>query len=328
MSRKDYDQIMQKTNDFLRLWREGKTDGLEDIVASDTLCNLGTVKEFPDGSQHSRYGVANFIVDTPEADLFHLTCCNYVCRLKDTDAQQSFVAVVHVVKFMGEEIKTFEYSAIFNNSWKKRGEEWLISEMRMDIVDFHGDYEEFLDCWYYEEPKAKWRPGIHLPVIQGEMDSPWTKIPDAEDLLTEEEKCLEQFYRYAYGIDTLACQHVYDAFDEDVLINMAPWGILDKRGYLTAVKYHRQSSRYWTHTARPDNIELDGNTCRMSLPRLAGHKQKKHDIVITRENMNHEFACARYEVEFKKRNGIWKITKLNYYLGVIDLGEYKEGNKV
>ena len=116
-----------------------------------------------------------------------ITCCNYVCRLNGFDAQQSFVAVAHTVKFVGEEIRTLEFSAFFNNSWKKVEDEWKISEMRMDIVDYFGDYEEFLDSWYYEDPKAKWYPGIHLPVIQGEMDSPWVRIPDAEDILSDEE---------------------------------------------------------------------------------------------------------------------------------------------
>lgn len=324
MARKDYDQIKMKTNQFLKLWKTGETDGLENIVAADALVYLSTVKGTADGSQHSRYGVANFILDTPKPDVFHMTCCNYVCRLKEDNAQQSFVAVAHAVKIEGEDVKAFEFSAFFNNSWKRQEDDWKITEMRMDIVDYNGDYKEFMDCWYYEDPKAKWYPGIHLPVIQGEMDSPWVRIPDAEDILTDEEKCMEQFCRYAYGIDTIACKHVYDAFDEDILIDMAPWGIMNKRGYLTSIKYHRTKSRYWTHTARPSKVEIDGNICKMTLPRLAGHRPKEHGLVVTKENMNHEFSCATYEVELKKRNDIWMITKMGYYQGIVDLGEYED----
>lgn len=321
MARMDYDEIRQKTGMFLDMWKGGTVDGLDEIVVSDAVCNLGTVKEYPDGSQHSRYGVENFILDTPRADVFFIRTYNYVCRIKEEMAQQSFVAIGRAVKESGgEDIQSFEFSAFFNNCWVRQDEGWKMKEIRMDIVDYHGDYEEFLDCWYYEDPKAKWYAGIHLPVIQGELDSPWTRIPVAWDVLSEEEKCMEQFLRYAYGIDTLAFAHVNDAMDEGIVINMAPWGTMDKRGFMTAVKYHRQAARYWTHTVKPESIDINGDVCEMKLYRMAGHRQRTHNVEIVRGNMDREYACARYEVRMEKKEGIWKMTRMYYYLGVIECG--------
>ena len=324
MPRKDYDEIKTKFQAFLNLWKKGVTEGLEALVIADAKCNLSTVRDYSDGSQHSIYGVRNFILDTPKADVFHITACNYVCRLGYGKAQQSAVTVCRASKYEGETVKSFEFSCLFVNSWVQTEDGWKISQLRMDIVDSKGDYKEFEEAWYYEEPKAKWFVGVHLPVVQGEMDSPWRCIPDAEDVLTEEEKVLDVFNRYAYGIDTLAFSHVDETMSERIVVNMAPWGTMDKRGFLTTLKYHRQPSRYWTHSAKPELIQMDEDKCILKLYRMAGHRQRNHEVVIDASNINEEYACARYEVEMEKEEGIWKITKLYYYLGILNLGEYED----
>ncbi|WP_440322526.1 nuclear transport factor 2 family protein [Laedolimicola sp.] len=324
MPRNDYNEIKTKFRNFLTLWKKGETEGMEHLVLADAKCNLSTAKDYADGSQHSLYGVKNFILDTPKTDVFHIEVCNYVCRLAGEKAQQSAVAVCRASRQEGDAVKTFEFSSFFVNSWVKTEEEWKISHLRMDIVDSHGDFPEFQNAWYFEEPKAKWFVGVHLPVIQGEMDSPWRCIPEAEDVLTEEEKVMECFSRYAYGIDTLAFSHVDEAISENAVVNMAPWGTMDKRGFLTTLKYHRQPSRYWTHSAKLESMEIDGDKCKARLYRMAGHRQRSHEVEIGLSNINTEYACARYEVEFAKEDGSWRITKLYYYLGILDLGEYED----
>lgn len=323
MARKDYDEIRANFERFLQMWKNGDPTGVEEIVTATAKCNLSTVKEYTDGSQHSVYGVRNFILDTPKTDVFHYEICNYVCRIAGDKAQQSAVAVCRASNLDGEQVRNFEMSAFFVNTWVRTEEGWKIDILRMDIVDSRGDIPEFETAWYFEEPKAKWFPGVHLPVIQGEMDSPWRCIPEAEDVLTEEEKVLEAFSRYAYGIDTLAFSNVDAAMSEKIVVNMAPWGTMDKRGFLTTLKYHRQPSRYWTHSVKPESVIIDGDSCSLRLFRMAGHRQRAHEVEIGRDNLDHEYACARYEVEMEKENGSWRVTKLYYYLGIVDLGEYE-----
>lgn len=323
MARKDYDEIKQKFQILLELWKKGTVEGLEELVKEDAKCHFSTVKEYVDGSQHSIYGMRNFILDTPKTDAFHIEMCNYACRLSGDKAQQSVVAVCRAAKYVEEKLESAEFSCQFVNRWEKEKEFWKITELRMDIVDYKGDFKEFEEAWYFEDAKAKWFVGVHLPTIQGEMDSPWKCIPDAEDVLTEEEKIMDTFTKYAYGIDTLSFAHVDEAMSEKLVVNMPPWGTMDKRGFLTTIKYHRQPARYWTHSAKLESMNIAGNKCSLRLYRLAGHRQRKHDIVINKDNVNQEFACARYEVEMEKEGKLWKITKLYYYLGILELGEYE-----
>lgn len=57
---------------------------------------------------------------------------------------------------------------------------------------------------------------------------------------------------------------------------------------------------------------------------MAGHKQRKHPYNFTKENDNIEHACGRYELEFTKEKNGWKIIKWEYFLGIIELGEYEK----
>ena len=325
MSRENYDEIKSKFEEFIKIWKTKEIDKLDDIVEADTKCFMSTVKAYNTGDQHSLYGVKDFVKDMEPADVFHSRICNYACRFNNDKAQQIATVVFRVAKFEGEkDIKTFEFSVLFANTWKHTEEGWKIAVIRMDVVDASGDYKEFMDKWYFEDSHAKWYEGVHLPVINGELDSPWVMFPKCENVLTEEEAILECFAHYAFGIDTLSFENLRPTFTEDFVAVMAPWGNMDKRGFLTTLKYHRQPSRYWTHSVLPEEITINGNEAKVKAYRMEGHKQRNHPLVITRDNVDTEFACARYEINLRKENGMWKVSRIEYYLGILEVGAYTD----
>ena len=325
MSREIYDEIKGKFEKFIGTWKTRAVDDLDTIIAPDTKCYLSTVKAYNTGDQHSLYGVKDFIADMTVPDVFHSRICNYACRFDNHRAQQIATVVIRVAKYEGEQnIKVFEFSALFANTWELKEDGWKVTVMRMDIVDAGGDYDEFMEQWYFEDSHAKWFQGVHLPVINGELDSPWVMFPKCENVLTEEESLLECFAHYAYGIDTLAFENLRPTFTDDFVAVMAPWGNMDKRGFLTTLKYHRQPSRYWTHSVLPEKIEINGNEAKVWAYRMAGHKQRNHPLVITRDNVDTEHACARYEITARKEEGMWKVSRIEYYLGILEVGSYTD----
>ena len=130
---------------------------------------------------------------------------------------------------------------------------------------------------------------------------------------------MECFAHYAFGIDTLSFENLRPTFADDFVAIMAPWGAMDKRAFMTTLKYHRQPSRYWTHSVLPESIEIDGDTALVHAYRMAGHKQRNHPLTITAENVDTEHACARYEIQLRKEEGVWKVTRIEYYLGILCL---------
>lgn len=322
-TRDDYLAIKKQYLLFTDSWKTGNSSALEGIFEKETACYLSTVTKYPCGSQHGLYGVSSFLKDHPEPDYFYITPCNYVCRISGNKACQSAVLVCHAGVIENGKVREIEFDALNVNVWRRSEEDWKISEFRLDICICTGDYTEFIDHWYFEKEDLKYYFGIHLPVISGELDSPWTRIPAEDDTKTDEEKILEAFSQYAYGIDTLNFTNLISALSDDLVVNMAPWGAMDKREFMQTLKYKRQASRYWSHPVQPGTISVAGDQAYMTLYRMAGHKQSALPVPITEENCRCARADARYEIKMRRENGQWKVLRMDYYLGTIDLGAYK-----
>ena len=322
MSRENYDQIKAKFEQYLECLRNRSGAGLEEIFTADCKCYLSTVKAYPDGNQHSLFGIRDFVQDQPATDGYYFRVCNYVCHTCGDVAQQSCTVVFHVYKNEGKSFKYFDFTQMYTNRWEKRENGWMLVELRMDLMNHAGDYEEFQNAWFYEEPKAKWFAGVHLPCISGELDNPWHVIPVSDTELTDEEQILEAMATYAYGIDTISFDNLPKALSEDIIVNMQPWGTMDYRQFIATLKYHRQPDRYWTHPIKLDSCQIHGDTADLRLYRMSGHAQRNHPLVYTNANKDHEFACARYEIKLRKEDGVWKLTNIVYLLGLIDLGAY------
>lgn len=327
MSRKNYDEIKKKFGQFIDTWKTRKIDVLETIFDKDVICFLSTVKAYPCGSQHSLFGIKNFVNDIPKSDVFHSRICNYACRIGEGEAQQVAHVVCVAAKFEkgSNEPKTFEFTAMFANHWIIKEKGWLIDEIRMDLVKHGGDLESFEEAWYFDIPNAKWYPGVHFPCILGELDSPWNKIKNPVDCgLSDKEQIMEVFAKYAYAIDHNIFGHMENVLTEDVTSIMPPWGDMTKRKWIEALKFHRQCDRYWTHPGKLYEVIIENDKAHAVIYRMSGHNQKTHPYHYTKANIDIEHACARYVFDFRKEEGAWKIFRCRYYLGFVELGKYQD----
>jgi len=327
MSRPDYNEIKEKFAAFVSTWKIRDTDLLNNIVDPEVACYMSIAKDYPCGSQHTVFGVKDFVRDIPKSDVLHSRICNYICRIANEEAQQSAHVICMAVKLEKNkepDIKTYEFTAMFSNHWRKSADGWVMDEIRMDVLGHGGNFEEFTKDWYFERPDVVYYAGIHYPCINGELDSPWTRIPEAEDILSDKEQIIEAFACYAFGIDNLAFNHVDKVLTEDAMFIGPPFNALSKRGWIEAMKFRRQKDRNWTHPGKPGRLVTDDYTAHLTMYRMSGHRQRKHPYVYTKENIDIEHACARYELDYRKENGVWKICKGVYYLGIIELGEYMD----
>ncbi|MCR0570312.1 nuclear transport factor 2 family protein [[Clostridium] innocuum] len=321
MKREDYLEIKATFQTFINAWSKAEVSRLEDCFTAECSCHVSTVKKYPCGSQHGLTGIQDFIKKQPQSDFFYITPCNYVARLKAEEAQQSAILVCRAGVLEADSVRVIEFSALCCNHWIKTEDGWRIDEFKMDITECSGAFTEFIENWYFEKQDLKYYHGIHLPVISGELDSPWYRIKCEENVKNEEEKILETFSRYAYGIDTLNFIQLNEALSDDIVVNMAPWGAMDKREFMQTLKFKRQASFYWNHPALLDCVHIDDNHATLKLHRMAGHRQSAMPIVFTKDNYDTQYADARYEIKMIKEQDSWKILRMDYYLGTIDLGK-------
>lgn len=321
MTRQDYDEIKQVFERFIEDWKTRNTDDLKNCFVQNVKCYMGTCKDSTDGGRHSLNGVSGFVNELPQCSYLHMNIYNFVCRACETVAHMS--AVVTGVAAAKEEWRTCEFSFLFANGLVKTEDGWRINEIRFDLTEAKGDFLEFMEPWYIGDSKAHWFEGVHLPMICGDLDSPWIRIPKCEQILTEEEQICEAFAQYAFGIDTVSFQNLESVFCEDLLINMAPFGSMDKRTSMQTLKFHRQPDKYWIHPVKLVDIQIKGDVADAKFCRMGGHQQRRNPLILTPENINHEWACARYELKAKKEEGKWRISRFDYFLGILDLGPYE-----
>lgn len=326
MPREDYDEIKRNFGLFIASWKTKNTDCFDAIIDPQIICYVSTAKSYTCGSQHTIFGIRNFVKDMPKTDVFHSRICTYICRLHGAEAQQYAEVVCLAANHKKEEaVSVFQFTAMFANHWKKTENGWVMNELRMELVKHEGDIPEFEEMWYFEKPTPVWYAGLHYPCISAELDSPWYRIPESEDVLTEEEKIYETLARYTFAIDWDSFGDLRDILSEDVVSVMPRCGAMTKRDWIVNLKFQRMKERCWVHPGKLTALTIQGNKATATYYRMSGHRQRDHEYVYTKKNVDMEHACARYEMELRKEeDGVWRILKNTYYLGFVELGEYTD----
>ena len=321
MDRKEYDEIKDRFAIFCACLEKGSAKELNQCLKSDAACYLSIEKAYPEGGRHGLIGMSDFIDSLPQTDYCRVTPYNFVARIQKGRAQQS-AEVCGIAGRQGENgYEVCEFCGIFSNEWEKTEAGWKIKTLRMDMQEICGDFTEYYKDWYFEKEQKGWYPGIHLPVISGELDNPWKVIQNNEVVLSDEELIMETFANYAFSIDFLSIDGLRDVFEADSVINMAPFGAMDRREFMQTIKVHREGHPHWFHPAEVKSICIKDGEAYVQLYRMGGHRQRHRQIVYTEDNIDRKYACARYELKMVKRKNQWKIHQLDYFLGILDVTE-------
>lgn len=261
--RKDYDEIKQKFNQFISIWMGKRTELLSQVVISDVHAYV-SVSQNKDSAMHSIYGIQQFISEAPCSQTVKYEVGNYICRFQGHEAQQ--IAQVSCIMEDTHKAK-FLFIAQFANHWLKEHDTWKMKEIRIDIQPFESErMEEFKEVWYFEEPLANLTPTVHLPCIFPEMDSPYYQFPESMDVLTEQEKIEECFYKFLYGIDWIMFIYVKETLSDQFKND-------DKHHFIAYQKFIRQRYRYHSSAFVVTSIKIDGNQAFASAKRIVPNEE-------------------------------------------------------
>lgn len=281
--RKDYDLIKKNFEDFISTWQTKDINPLDKLIKKEVVAYLSIVKSEQDGSQHSIFGIRDFVLDIPVTDHFDYTIGNYVCKMNEAKAQSA--AEVQVVA-SNNDGKYFKFIATITVSWTKEDNNWLAEEIRMDVQPYSSPLmDEFAQVWHFEDNLAVLSGTVHLPCIFPEFDSPYNKITDAIDVLTEEEKVADCFYKFNYGVDWLVFRYVKETLADDFKND-------DKAHFINNTKFTRQPYRYHSSAYRYKSIDV-----------------KKDKAVGVFESVVPDLVTKT--VEFVKNDDKWQILSIN-----------------
>lgn len=329
MPRSDYEDIKKKFSQFVGTWESKDLTILDKIATKTVSCRISSAPVSNDSQDHLE-GLKRFVMEYPKTDVLHRSIYNYACRLRDAEAQQSAHVICESLNYVEgqEEMDVFYYSIHCANHWARIDDDWLMDEIHMDVYPFYGNLRNYFEKTWYLGSKLT-IDGIdgRLPAIAGEYDLPWERIPDAENILTETEKVKDCFAKLYTSADYLININRVTTRSKFLCTHSQYFGEYEEvRNLVASLRYKRLKDRYWCHPYKFASIQFnesyDYAVCRTY--RVYGWKQRNHEYVWTRSNVNIEHMCMAGITEFIKEDGEWKVCDHDLKLGIYETGNYSD----
>jgi len=336
MPRIDYDEIKGKFAEFVETWKTKDSAKLDGLVVPQVSCLISAAPNAND-EWDKLIGIRHFVETYPKTDVLQLAIYCYACRLNGNEAQMAAHVICESLNYVDgqEEMDAFYYAIIAAAHWVKSDEGWKMDEIRLDVYPFIGNLREYFEqTWYFGSKLAEAVDGVRLPAIVGEYDLPWVRLPEAEDVLTEIEQIKEACAKKFLGADYLVNDLRITARSKHITTNAVRFGVdQGRRELVSALRYKRQRDRYWAHPYRFEDIEMNEDMTRAicRIYRVFGWKQRNHEYVWTRSNVNIEHTCNCGYQEFVKEDGEWRVADGYLKLGIYEVGPYSEtyyGDKI
>jgi hypothetical protein len=142
------------------------------------------------------------------------------------------------------------------------------------------------------------------------LDSPWARHPAPTLVGTVEQRLVEAFCRYAWGIDQNDIAQLRDSFTHDIAGEFPPLGHLEGNAdVIGQLKAFRQSWPWMQHFGRPLNIEIDDAQTSASM--IVGRVIPQRATTPDGRNLY----GAHYQLRLRKDDGVWRIEWLDYRPG-------------
>jgi len=269
------------------LWGTKETEELKNFVDPWVYFNTSTSKTMVNGGQDSIFGIVDFINDFPKTDALRKRIYNYVCRIHDDEARVYASVPCTAFSYNGS-LSFFEFTAAIVSRWIKKANQWMLVEMRQEVIAERGDLQQLFEkSWNFENNVTG-----RIPMIRGEGDSPWLNIPYAEDVLSDEEKIKDTIIKNCYGEEWNTFYHCHEAISDYAYTYTKVRSLGDrKKEKLSIKKAARQSVRYCLYPVKFMKMEIVEDRAFVYLDRVRGLKQNSREYEYSQENTNVEHTC-------------------------------------
>lgn len=314
----DYQEIKKAFNMFVKAWETGEMELLDYVIAEDAAAEFSIF-----GECHSREGVRGRLVCHKSYTYKRIETGNFVALIDGNHAYQSACVVGMFADDSGDVYRNYQWGGNFCNIFTKMDGRWLMTDIKFDLQDDIGD-RSLVEKWIPINDQIGWYEGVALPVICGEIDVPWYRCRHRENKGSDKEQIEELYYRYALGIDCNTFRLLEDVFSEKLVMNMYPFGIMNKRTFIATLKVHRQAyTRRWHHVGNFKSIVIEGNEAKCVLYR--NEPYRNWPLVMSKSLERKQIVSARYDMEaVKEEDGKWRIRKFDYFHGPFIIGDFDE----
>ncbi len=314
--------IREAFNRFVECWQKAETDQLDEILESDCVIDFSIFKKVITVEELKK----ELAVKTKKTTYSRFEVYNFVCAHNETEA--SVAGSIQGI-FVNEEDhpSNYTFNAFTGCSLVKKDGNWKFDTLRLILgsgsdnharlrttgvsIDYGDGDTDFVANWNLITNEVGWHEGSRITSVVPEEDCPWYAIKDRLNHGTDEEQIEECFYRYCYGLD-YDCLDLYDdVFAEDASAVYYDDRIYDKRGVTAMLRYEREGMIGMGHIMAFSSIDV----CKDHAKAHAYRTGYLPGPLLFGDSKFLNHVVARYDLEFVRENGLWKILKLNYYPG-------------
>lgn len=231
---------------------------------------------------------------------------NVAVRYRGDQAQQS--AIVMVLLGVGPGPADFHMVMLggrLTASWVRDGEQWKIAELRYDH-EFQTGNTAFVAAWSLMDYQVY---GGHRLAIAAELDSPWVRFPDPDNDFTEEERLVDGYLRYTWGLDTTDIPMVLSAVTHDISASMPHGEFTSNRDFAYYMRFLGHKEAKMQHAGRIASWEFTGkDTAKLFIHRIEPHRMGTK--ALHAGNFRDTWYSGIHDFDMRKVAGEWQIAKM------------------
>lgn len=236
---------------------------------------------------------------------------NFVVRTQGEKAQQSAYVMSLIGYDNGKFLFPFEFGGKYVVSWEEQNGEWKIKEIRYDM-DWEKGNTYFAKDWNFIDYKIY---AGHKPMISSEYQSPWAVILENDEELTEEEKIMENMFKYSFGLDNCDWALHHSSYTDDIIF-YAGNSVMES-GACNLINNFKNTSHKepaLEHAIKIVDIQINGDEAVLYGYRIEPHRLGSKNL--NRDTLHQSFYSAKYKNLLKKVDGEWKMYEIHYQSGV------------
>jgi hypothetical protein len=295
-------QIYSQFSSFISLWKTKETKDLSSIFSKHVYFTTSTSKTMPDGSQHSLFGLKDFLDDFPSTNGLEYEICNWVCT-QNKESVHTYADVV--CKAYNNDHDFFSFTAMILTVWKKEENIYKCVDIKQEIAPGTGNLKA-----YFEK---NWNLSLDMErihIIQGEFDSPWNNGTSLAQ--TEQEAVLECLFQYFYGLEHATFQYAYQSLSQNLNAYSSQSLGEEKRALLGKVKARRLKTLYEPHPLKISSVQVD-----------CSHAYVYADQILTNLpeylDPNRSWSKSKETIELEKEEDGWKIVYMHSLPGIFEI---------
>lgn len=307
------ERIRENFGVFIQGLENNDSAGFDDILSADCRMISETLGEV-EGAEKIKESLC---WKGPRLDFGRYRIYNNCIFREGAKALQSAYVVATVGVKEKHYLHWFSFGGHYLLFWQKMNMDWRLKEIRY-CHDMECGNTAFAIGWQLID-YDKWN-GYDRHPIDSKKEAPWRVMQDQSDW-SEEEKIIDLYNRYAWGIDENDFEITASVMMEDIYTNIPGNSFYGKERLLQMLKAKRQKENTMSHVGKIAGLQVDGEKAAMRIWRYEPHRIGTK--FIHAGNMDTMFYSVDYLWHLKKVKGEWKVSEIDYNIGVF--GEKDDG---